>query len=261
MKHSSLEAPQFYITSSQPCPYIEGLFEKKLFTTLNGSKAQGLNDTLSRQGFRRSQNIIYRPSCNNCSACKSVRIPVEEYSFSKSERRVLAKNVNLSRQKSPPMATDDQFDLFSRYLKNRHSHGGMSEMDAFEFSLMVEESNVHTAVYEYYDKEKLIAVCITDVIADGISMVYSFFDVENSKKNSLGKFMILDHIRIAKELCVKYLYLGYLIEASKKMNYKSQYHPLECFQNGKWIKYHHGKNKQNDYSSKVSDYNNPILLP
>ena len=102
------------------------------------------------------------------------------------ERRVLAKNAKLSRQKSPPMATDDQFDLFSRYLKNRHSHGGMSEMDAFEFSLMVEESNVHTAVYEYYDKEKLIAVCITDIIADGISMVYSFFDVESSKKNSLG---------------------------------------------------------------------------
>ena len=92
-------------------------------------------------------------------------------------------------------------------------------------------------------------------------MVYSFFDVENSKKNSLGKFMILDHIRIANELCVKYLYLGYLIEASKKMNYKSQYHPIECFQNGKWIKYHHSKNNQSDYSSKASDYNNPILLP
>ncbi len=259
MKHSLPTSPQFYITGSQPCPYREGFFEKKLFTTLEGNKAQSLNNSLSKQGFRRSQNIIYRPHCQNCSSCRSVRIPIKNYCFSKSDKRILRKNRDSKRFQCAPWATEDQFQLFTEYLNERHFGGGMSEMDAYEFSSMIEESNVHTKVYEYYSEEdKILAVAITDVISDGLSMVYSFFDTK-SLKNSLGKFMILDHIKIAKEMGLKYLYLGYLIEESPKMRYKAQFSPLEYFENGKWLNY--GTKNEENINAVCMPHLNPIVLP
>ena len=261
MKHSLPISPQFYLTGRQPCPYIKGVFEKKLFTTLDGQQAQSLNDSLSKQGFRRSQNIIYRPNCQRCTQCRSVRILVENYSFSKSEKRILSKNRNIKRYQCAPLATEDQYELFSKYLHQRHHGGGMSEMDSFEFSAMIEESNVHTKLYEYYDRnDKLIAVSITDIISDGLSMVYSFFDVDFPKK-SLGKFMILDHIRIAKEIGLKHLYLGYLIEDSPKMRYKAQFSPLEYFANGKWHIYGKTSKNETENLSELVNSLNPILLP
>ena len=261
MKHSLPISPQFYLTGKQPCPYVKGFFEKKLFTTLDGQQAQLLNDSLSKQGFRRSQNIIYRPNCQNCNQCRSVRILVDNYSFSKSNKRILRKNKNVRRYECAPLATEDQYELFSKYLNQRHSGGGMSEMDSFEFSSMIEESNVHTKIYEYYDSnDKLIAVAITDIISDGLSMVYSFFDVSFSK-NSLGKFMILDHIEIAKEIGLKHLYLGYLIEDSPKMRYKAQFFPIEYFANGKWQIYDKNFKNERENSSELITCLNPILLP
>ena len=237
MHHSLPRSPQFYVTAPQPCPYLEGRVERKLFTALQGSGADQLNNTLSRQGFRRSQNVVYRPSCADCAACLSARIVVDDFKPTRSQRRVLRRNENLKREAKTPWASEEQFELFRRYLASRHSDGGMADMDVYEFAAMVEETPVRSRVVEYYDTidgvEDLTAVCLTDLLEDGLSMVYSFFEPDMAS-HSLGTYLILDHIQIAKEAGLKYVYLGYWVPGSSKMDYKSRYRPLEIFRNGEW---------------------------
>ena len=233
MRHTLPIAPQFYVTAPQVCPYLPDRIERKLFTSIQGDDAQILNDALSQQGFRRSQNILYRPSCNECSACLSARIDVKKFSPSKSQKKILRRNQFLSRRSNSPWATEEQYDLFQKYLRERHANGGMADMDVFEFAAMIEESSIETKVMEYYDKNILEAVCLTDVLSDGLSMVYSFFDPDKSK-NSLGTFMILDHISVALDLGLPYLYLGYWVPGSQKMDYKVNFKGVEIFQNNKW---------------------------
>ena len=256
MRHSVPKAPQFYVTAPQECPYLKNHVERKLFTALNGADAQTLNNALSTQGFRRSQNVLYRPSCADCSACLSVRIPVANFSPTKSEKRVLRRNNKLIREMKTPWATSEQFELFKKYVSERHEKGGMSGMSENEFASMVEETCVETMLVEYSSEEEeeddyraIRAVSITDVIEDGLSMVYSFYEPQLLGL-SLGKYMILDHINLAKEMNLPYLYLGYWVKGSKKMGYKAQYHPLEVYTEGTWssikeesaIKNTHAKN-------------------
>jgi arginine-tRNA-protein transferase len=237
MRHSLPRAPQFYVTAPQECPYLKNETERKLFTSLSGSDAQVLNNALSTQGFRRSQNVLYRPSCADCSACLSARIPVAHFSFSKSEKRVIRRNNSLIREIKAPWATSEQYELFKRYVNNRHEKGGMSGMSETEFASMVEETCVKTILTEYstpdHINSTIKAISITDVIEDGLSMVYSFYEPKLPEL-SLGRYMILDHINLAKEMDLPYLYLGYWVKGSKKMDYKSQYSPIEIFTNGKW---------------------------
>ena len=180
MRHTLPIAPQFYVTAPQSCPYLEGRRERKLFTALQGEHAATLNNTLSKQGFRRSQNVLYRPSCAECSACLSARIRVADFELSKSQKRVEKRNAVLQREATSPWATEEQYDLFRRYLESRHADGGMADMDIFEFAAMIEETPVKSRVIEYWDRsgkdEELIATCLTDVLDDGLSMVYSFYD-------------------------------------------------------------------------------------
>src|SRR5690606_1836455 len=133
MRHTLPLTPQFYVTAPQPCPYLEGRMERKLFTALQGEFAETLNDALSQQGFRRSQNVLYRPSCAECSACLSARVRVAEFKPSRTQSKILRRNANLRREASSPWATEDQFALFRRYLDSRHAQGGMADMDIFEF--------------------------------------------------------------------------------------------------------------------------------
>ena len=240
MRHSLPIAPQFYVTAPQPCPYLEGRVERKLFTALHGNSANKLNDALSHQGFRRSQNVLYRPSCADCSACMSARVPVATFKPSRSQRRILEKNADLSREAATPWATEDQFELFRRYLDSRHALGGMAQMNIFEYAAMIEESPVRSRIVEYYrpdptakGKRELVAVCLTDVLSDGLSLVYSFFDPDLAR-NSLGSFMILDHIRLAGEAGLDYVYLGYWVPGSAKMDYKIRYRPIEIHRAGRW---------------------------
>jgi arginine-tRNA-protein transferase len=237
MRHSLPKAPQFYVTAPQECPYLENKVERKLFTSLNGFEAQILNNALSTQGFRRSQNVLYRPSCSECSACLSARIPVANFSLTKSEKRVVKRNKRLIRNIKSPWATSEQFELFTKYVKSRHEKGGMSAMTETEFASMVEETCVKTILVEYSIQDEgtnqIQAVSITDVIEDGLSMVYSFYEPTLSEL-SLGKYMILDHIDLSREMNLPYLYLGYWVKGSKKMDYKAQYSPIELFSNGKW---------------------------
>ncbi len=237
MRHSLPQAPQFYVTAPQPCPYLEGKTERKLFTALHGGGANELNDTLSRQGFRRSQNVLYRPCCTACSACLSARIPVARFEASRSQRRVLARNAHLERETSSPWATEPQFRLFRHYLDRRHYDGGMADMDIYEFAAMIEETPVRSRVIEYYAPTRtgreLIAVCLTDVLSDGLSLVYSFFNPDLTRQ-SLGTYIILDHLDIARGAGLEYVYLGYWVPGSRKMDYKARFSPLEVYRQGKW---------------------------
>lgn len=238
MRHTLPLAPQFYVTAPQPCPYLEGRMERKLFTALQGEHAQKLNDSLSKQGFRRSQNVLYRPSCAECSACLSARIRVADFVPSRTQRRVLRRNAALLRNATSPWATEDQFALFRRYLDYRHATGGMADMDIFEFAAMIEETPIRSRVIEYGEDEgrgpaKLSAVCLTDVFDDGLSMVYSFYDPSLAGR-SLGTFLILDHIEIARDAGLPFVYLGYWVPGSKKMGYKAGFSGLEIYKAGAW---------------------------
>ncbi len=229
MRHTLPIAPQFYVTAPQPCPYLEGRSERKLFTALQGENAERLNDALSKQGFRRSQNVLYRPSCAECAACLSARIRVADFVPSRSQRRGTS-----------PWATEDQYALFRRYLDSRHSDGGMADMDIFEFAAMVEETPVKSRVIEYSappeepgGRRRLTAVCLTDVLDDGLSMVYSFYEPDRAG-DSLGTYIILDHVDLARRTGVPYVYLGYWVPGSRKMGYKAGFGALEIYKNGRW---------------------------
>ncbi|MGM0583174.1 MAG: arginyltransferase [Pseudomonadota bacterium] len=243
--HQGKIAPQFFVTAPQPCPYLPGRSERKLFTTLRNPDASAVNDYLSLRGFRRSQGVVYRPSCAGCAACLSTRIPVADFRPSRSQRRIMSRNADLARHAAGPVATEDQYDLFRRYLDTRHADGGMAEMDAFEFAAMIEETPVRTRVVEYRrppDREAgergpdiLVAACLTDVLSDGLSMVYSFFE-PGADRRSLGAWMILDHVEIARQAGLPYVYLGYWVPGSPKMDYKARFRPFEIYQGDRWVR-------------------------
>lgn len=240
MRHSLPLAPQFYVTAPQTCPYLDGRSERKLFTALQGDGAEKLNNALSRQGFRRSQNVLYRPSCADCTACLSARIRVADFEPSRTQRRNLKRNADLKRTATSPWATEEQFALFRRYLDERHADGGMADMDIFEFAAMIEETPIKTRVIEYRSgatkpgqPRPLTAVCLTDVLDDGVSMVYSFYDPDR-EADSLGTYLILDHIAIARRAGLPYVYLGYWVPGSRKMGYKARFGALEIFKGGRW---------------------------
>ena len=245
MRHSLPIAPQFYVTAPQSCPYLPGQNERKLFTALTGEGARALNDSLSKQGFRRSQNVLYRPACSDCAACLSARIRVADFEPSRSQRRNLARNGHLNREATSPWATDEQFALFRRYLDSRHADGGMADMDIFEFAAMIEETPVRSRVIEYTEKpdgaskgrrgsgRALVAVCLTDVLDDGLSLVYSFYDPERAR-DGLGTYMILDHVALARQVGLPYVYLGYWVPGSSKMDYKARFGALEVYRDGEW---------------------------
>lgn len=250
MRHSLPLAPQFYVTAPQTCPYLEDRQERKLFTALQGEHANKLNDTLSKQGFRRSQNVLYRPSCAECNACMSARIRVADFTPTKSQKRTSKKNDFLNRRARAPWATEDQFDLFRTYLDSRHADGGMADMDVFEFAAMIEETPIKTRVIEYRptsgeNKGDLTAVCLTDVLDDGLSMVYSFYDPAR-RDLSLGTHMILDHIDLAREVGLPYVYLGYWVPGSPKMDYKAKFAALEIYKNGEWVDLGHVQDHEGD---------------
>ncbi|MBI1340898.1 arginyltransferase [bacterium] len=231
---------KFYLTSAQPCAYLPDQLERKVFANLAVDGAVGLNDQLTRSGFRRSQTIAYRPACQACSACRSVRIAVNKFEWTRRWRRVLRQNSALERTPRHAAATREQFRLLKRYLEHRHPDGGMTEMDLRDYVGMVDASPVRSVVFEYRrasiddaDDPPLQAVALTDVLRDGLSMVYSFFRPED-EANSPGAFMVLDHVRFAAELGLPYVYLGYWVKASRKMGYKAQFGPLEVYADNVW---------------------------
>jgi len=221
---------QLFLTAAMPCPYLPGRQERKLFTHLTGRRAAALHQLLSDNGFRRSQNLIYRPACEGCSACQSVRIVARQFAPSDRFRRILRKNADISVTVCKPRATTEQFALFKRYLNARHAGGGMTQMNFIDYEYMVEDTPVQSVLVEYrltsVPGNPLVAVALTDVMPDGLSMVYSFYDPDMAKRG-FGNLLILDHIDQVKQSGLQYVYLGYWVKDSPKMAYKAAFRPLE----------------------------------
>jgi len=230
MTQHSPENTQLFLTAAMPCPYLPDRQERKLFTHLTGKRASALHHLLSDNGFRRSQNLIYRPACEGCSACQSVRIVAHEFQPPARFRRVLRANDDIAVEVRPPQATSEQYDLFKRYLNARHAGGGMTQMSFVDYEYMVEDTPVQSVLVEYrlrdHPEQKLLAVALTDVLPDGLSMVYSFFDPAESHRG-LGNYVILDHIAQVRASGLSYVYLGYWVKDSPKMAYKALYQPLQ----------------------------------
>ncbi|MCL4129300.1 UNVERIFIED_CONTAM: hypothetical protein GTU68_022589 [Idotea baltica] len=225
------------MTSPSPCPYIPGKRERKAFTNLAISDADSVHNTLSQSGFRRSQTIAYRPACPRCNACRSVRVDASRFTPSRNDRRALSKNSSIVRTPVEATATREQYRLLKSYVKSRHMNGGMSDMSYRDFATMVGGSPVQSLMFEYRDGEgddaPLIGVSITDVLRDGFSMVYTFFNPDLGARG-LGHYMILDHIQHAQDLGLPHVYLGYWIKGSAKMDYKRRYSPLEVLDGDEW---------------------------
>ncbi len=237
MTHHQPEQPQFFLTAPSPCPYLPGQMERKVFTHLVGARASALNEILTQGGFRRSQNIAYRPACEACKACVSVRVPVDRFKPGKSFRRVIETNRDVIGNRVEAAPTSDQYSLFRAYLDARHAEGGMADMTVLDYAMMVEDTHVETMLLEYrfrgpdtaltgVGEGALIGTALTDILADGLSMVYSFYEPDYLDR-SLGTFMILDHIARAQKMGLPYVYLGYWVEGSRKMAYKARFKPQE----------------------------------
>jgi arginine-tRNA-protein transferase len=213
--------------------------ERKVFTRLSGEVARSINDTLTHAGFRRSQNIAYRPACEACQACISVRVVVDAFEPTRSFERVAQRNGDIAGEVVDPWATEEQFALLRRYLDARHTGGGMSDMTMFDYVAMVEDSAVETHLVEYRHKTgpkagDLIAVGLTDLLTDGLSMVYSYYDPDEGGR-SLGTYVVLDHIEQARARGLPYVYLGYWIDGCRKMAYKARFGPLEARVASGWV--------------------------
>lgn len=235
MTDQGLQFPKFYVTAPSPCPYLDGKTERKVFTELRGPDAPALNEALGRVGFRRSQSVVYRPACEGCSECVSVRVRAKDFSPSKSQRRVAKFNSDLKAEIRPPQITDEQYELLNAYLTTRHADGTMADMTIDEYRDMVETSPVPTVLIEYRRAidNKLMAVALTDELSDGYSMIYSFFDT-NEASRSLGTYLIMDHIKRAQAANHPFVYLGYWVKSSPKMSYKGRFRPLERLGQNGW---------------------------
>lgn len=231
--------PQFFITAPTPCPYLPGKFERKVFTHLIGVDSRNLNTMLSQGGFRRSQNIAYRPACDHCQACTSVRVPVKDFVLTKGFRRVLRKNADLVTEEVKARATSEHYSLFRGYIDTRHSEGGMADMSVLDFAAMVDDTVADSRIVEYrFDEScenagELASAVLMDILGDGISMIYSFYE-PSYEDRSLGTLMILDAITRAQGMGLPYLYLGYYVNGSRKMEYKARFVPQQRLTSDGW---------------------------
>jgi leucyl-tRNA---protein transferase len=239
------DTPQFYLTAPSPCPYLGGKEERKVFTHLVGERAPELNNILTQGGFRRSQSIAYRPACEGCRSCVSVRVVAKDFCPTQSMRRIARRNADIASEMRIAVPTSEQYAIFRAYLDSRHRDGGMADMTVLDYAMMVEDSHIETRIIEYRRRVSaeapqrgggdLLAIALTDVLGDGLSMVYSFFEPDEAAR-SLGTFMVLDHIARAQRMGLSYVYLGYWVRGSRKMDYKSRFLPQERLMPDGWAR-------------------------
>ena len=243
MTQHSRDTPQFYLTAPSPCPYLAGKEERKVFTHLVGERAGELNNILTQGGFRRSQSIAYRPACEGCRSCVSVRVVSKDFRPSRSMRRIANRNADIVSDMKVAVPTSEQYAIFRAYLDSRHRDGGMADMTVLDYAMMVEDSHIETRIIEYRRRDPqpgrrggdLLAVALTDVLGDGLSMVYSFFEPDEAAR-SLGTLVVLDHIERARRMGLAYVYLGYWVRSSRKMDYKSRFLPQERLTPDGWAR-------------------------
>ena len=221
------------ITRSHECAYLENREEQRLAADI--SETPELHDQLAESGFRRVENWVYRPVCNECNSCLPIRIDSQKFVLSKNLRRILLKNSQLQMSLDDKNADEESFELFKTYLKSRHKDGQMATMSQSDFHSMIHNSPIETFMLKYRDQNHTLKACLLmDEQRDGLSAVYSFFD-PNLEQQSLGTFLILNAIDMTKKMSKKWLYLGYLVKNSQKMAYKARFKPHQLYLNGHWV--------------------------
>lgn len=224
----------FHATAPGTCPYLPEQSESKLVVDLYGHDADVLYAELSRAGFRRSHSYAYRPACKDCSACIPVRVDAAAYRDSRSLRRVRRRNLDLTHQLCHPAATSEQYALFGRYQAARHGDSSMAEMSGRDYRAMIEDTPVSSFIMEVRNgRGELLAACLADWLEDGLSAVYSFFDPDEPER-SLGTFMILRLIDIARAAELPVVYLGYWIAGSSTMDYKRRFPAVQGLVDARW---------------------------
>lgn len=224
----------FYLTLPSPCPYIEGRMEQRVVAEMRPEGDEALFDQLSEAGFRRSQRWLYRPACPSCQACVSVRVPVAQFEWTRSWRKIWNRNADLVGEELPSRFDADHFALFRHYVTSRHGDGGMASMVEADYREMVESAPSTSILVAFHDRDgQLKAVCLTDRMRRGMSGVYKFFDPQDERR-SLGSYVILWHIKRCLELGMRHLYLGYWIAESRKMSYKTRFRPIEMLTSEGW---------------------------
>lgn len=227
-REPSQPAQHYFVLTESGCPYLPGRRERKLITELGDARGTAFYGLLSRAGFRRSHGFAYRPACSGCAACIPVRVAAGAFRPGRSLRRVARANAALHAEAGPPQATLEQYRLFSHYIGTRHDDGEMGGMTFTDYRGMVEHTRIDTRMIEFRNPSgRLVAACLADWLPDGPSAVYSFFDPALAR-HGLGTYMVVWLINAARDANLPYVYLGYWIEQSPKMSYKTRFRPLEA---------------------------------
>ncbi|MFO8023586.1 arginyltransferase [Thiohalophilus sp.] len=232
--HPVLSELQFFASPEHPCSYLEDRQATSIFVDPSLVLRPAHYSALASMGFRRSGNYLYRPHCRHCRACVPVRIPVDRFEPNRSQRRTLKANQDIQLTIRPVEFVDEHYDLYRRYMQHRHPGGGMDNDDPDTYMRVLDSYWAETILIEFRAHRQLLAIAVTDVLEDGLSAVYTFFEPQ-LRQRSPGTLAILQQIELARQWQLPYLYLGYWIEASDKMNYKRRFQPLQGYDGRQWI--------------------------
>ncbi len=236
LKQSLPDNLYFYISAPHPCSYLEDQQATTLLVDPEYNMSPEVYSILSKNGFRRSGDIIYTPRCMHCNACKPIRIDVAHFQPNRSQRRNLKMNQDLSVRVVEADVYDEHFQLFNLYIKSRHDDGAMSVDSRQKYGSFFISHRVESQMIEFTLNDRLVAVAVIDTQLDGISAVYTFFDPALESRG-LGTFAILWQIEACRSRVLPYLYLGYQINECKKMAYKTAFKPYQLLEHGSWQSY------------------------
>ena len=225
---------KFYATQAHPCSYLPTEQATTLFLDPSQPMDAQVYAELSEVGFRRSGDHLYRPHCQNCSACVPARLPAADFTPNRQQRRIRSRNADLQVQAARPTFSEEYYDLYASYIEQRHADGDMYPPNREQFSTFLVRDLPFSRFYEFRLDGRLLAVAVTDVLPNGLSAVYTFYDPDEEHR-SLGRYAILWQIAETARLGLHALYLGYWIKNCRKMNYKTQYRPIELFVNQRWV--------------------------